>query len=134
MIERDYLMRILRQFFDVLQKLINGYDPEKDEVIEIQLSGLCENYLGFDFAFIENNDIDRILEITNGLSTSDAEAKLAMLSELLYTWVTLPAGKEVNRNVATKALTLLLHVEDVSRSFSFERQQRIAELQELIGR
>ena len=133
MIERDYLMRILRQFFDVLQKLINGYDPEKDECIEVQLNGLCESYVGFDIPFIENNDIDRILEITEGLSPSDGEAKLAMLSELLYTWVTMPAGKEVNTNLAAKALALLLHVDEVSSTFSFERQQRIAELQELIG-
>ena len=133
MIERDYLMRILSQFFDVLQKLVNGYDPEKDESVEVQLNELCERYVGIDIPFIEDNEIDYILEITKDLSPSDAETKLTMLSELLFTLVTMPENKEVNTNLAVKALALLLHIDEVSRAFSFERQQRIAELQELIG-
>lgn len=132
MIERDYLMRILRQFFDVLQKLINGYNPEQDEYIEVQLNGLCENYVGIDLSFVENNDLDCILDITKGLSPSDAEVKLTMLSELLYTWVTQPTANTNNRNVAEKALALFLHIDKESRTFSFERQQRIAHLQSLL--
>lgn len=133
MIERDYLMRILKQFLDVLQKLINGYNPEQDEYIEVQLNELCENYVGIDIPFVENNDIDRILDITKGLSPSDAVAKLAILSELLYALVTLLIPNTSSRNVTEKALVLFLHIDKESRTFSFERQQRIAHLRNLLG-
>lgn len=125
-------MRILKQFLDVLQKLINGYNPEQDECIEVQLNELCEKYVGIGLPFIESNDVDCILDITKGLSPSDSEAKLTMLSELLYTWVTLPSASVTSKHVAEKALALFLHIDKESRTFSYERQQRIAHLQSIL--
>jgi hypothetical protein len=132
MIERDYLMRILKQFFDVLNKLINNIDPEKEGDIQVQLKGLFLDYLGNDYAFFCKEPIEKIMETISTGTQTDALAKATMLSELFYNSAILSEEEDLKNMLFIKSLFLLKFIDSNSNTFSFERQRRIAELNELV--
>ncbi len=126
-------MRILQQFFNVLEKLINNFEPEKVEDIKVQLSGMYFDYLGKDISFFQNSEMDTIMKALNGGTDKEVFARFSMLSELLYYSAILSESDAVKMDLLSKVLSLLRYIDEFSGSFSFERQRRIDELEDLLG-
>ncbi len=126
-------MRILQQFFNVLEKLINNFEPEKVEDIKVQLSGMYFDYLGKDISFFQNSEMDTIMKALNGGTDKEVFARVSMLSELLYYSAILSESDAVKMDLLSKVLSLLRYIDEFSGSFSFERQRRIDELEDLLG-
>lgn len=132
MIERDYIMRILKQFFDMLQKLINNIDTSKDEVFELELSGLCEKFLGNSIEFYSNIEDHDILTALGQGSPRELQARATMLSELLYHRVVSLDNDQGKARLAKKVLTLLNFINEHSNTYSFERLSRISQMETML--
>jgi hypothetical protein len=133
MIERDYIMRILKQFFDVLQKLINNIDPDNEEGFKVELNELCELYLGNSISFYADNKNEDILSALGDRSHSEMQARATMLAEVLYHNIVITKDEDGKILLARKVLALLSFIEEHSDTYSFERLSRIAEMRQMVG-
>lgn len=132
MIERDYIMRILKQFFDMLQKLINNIDTSKEETLELELNGLCLKFLGNSIEFYSDIEDHNIIDSLGQGSPSEVQARATMLSELLYHRV-IGLDDELERTrLAKNVLTLLNYIDEHSNTYSFERFSRISQMETML--
>ncbi len=132
MLERDYIMRILQQFYNALHKLVNNIDEEKIEYIHVQLKGLYPEYLKRDDSFFYENDISTILHFLGEGKSNDSIAKITLLSELIYNDAILNSSPTLKKNLLSKALELLLFINDNGKTFSAERDSRIVQIREIL--
>lgn len=125
-------MRILQQFYNALHKLVNNIDEEKIEYIHVQLKGLYPEYLKRDDSFFYENDISTILHFLGEGKSNDSIAKITLLSELIYNDAILNSSPTLKKNLLSKALELLLFINDNGKTFSAERDSRIVQIREIL--
>ena len=132
MLERDYIMRILQQFYNALHKLVNNIDEEKIEDIHVQLKVLYPEYLKKDNTFFYENDISTILHFLGEGKSKDSIAKITLLSELIYNDAILSSNPTFKKDLLSKALGLLLFINDNGKTFSAERYSRIEQIRDIL--
>lgn len=133
MIERDYIMRILKQFFDVLQKLINNIDTDNNEDFKVELNELCEKYLGKSISFYaDDKNVDIVSALGDG-SPSEMQTRATMLAEVLYHNIGITNEEDGKVLLARKVLALLSFIEKHSNTYSLERLSRIDEMRQMVG-
>lgn len=131
MIERDYIKRIIQQFFEVLGAVLNKAQRDEPslEHTHQQLNDLCLRYIQTDLDSLLHLPIAEfnahIAELT-GQPTERSMANLTMLAELLYHHATLMP--QCTAEHLSKALYALQQLDHSSQTFSLVRQQRIAAL------
>ena len=125
-------MRILQQFYNALHKPVNNIDEEKIEYIHVQLKGLYPEYLKRDDSFFYENDISTILHFLGEGKSNDSIAKITLLSELIYNDAILNSSPTLKKNLLSKALELLLFINDNGKTFSAERDSRIVQIREIL--
>lgn len=121
MLQRDYIMRILQQFYDALHKLVNNIEAEKIEDVQLQFNGMYLNYLKKDSSFFYEKDISTILQFLGEGEDKDSLAKINMLTELLYNDALLNQNPEMKQNLLSKTLELLMLIKSKDKTFSAER-------------
>ncbi|SDD16279.1 DUF6483 family protein [Williamwhitmania taraxaci] len=86
MIERDYIMRLIKQLFDALNQLFLNRKEERIEEIQIQLNGFYEKYLGRDSSFFYSSSVQSIIgALVDGRDIQkDGLVRVEMLAERLY--------------------------------------------------
>lgn len=125
MLRRDYILRMLEQFFEVLGELLNKAGKLETEELENQLNKLYGDYLKADFEFFYNNDIDRIIEFLGRDSGNDVLYRAEMLAELLHQDGLLKTDMEMKRNLLNKALKLFEYIDTEGKTFSMERIKKM---------
>lgn len=126
-------MRLMKQFFDVLQQLVNNFDPNEKNHFEQQLNELCERFFGNDISFyLEDDDVD-IVDKLEAATNQELVAKASMLADLMYHRIAVAGSGKARANLAAKTLRLLSYVNGESNTYSFERLSRIAEMEQLIS-
>lgn len=121
MLRKDYIMRMLEQFFKVLAKLIKNENNLEIEDIEIQLAELYDTYFKNDFNFFHDSDTDRIIEFLKSDNSGDDLYKVEMLAELIYQDACLQQENEQRKSLLIKSLNLLEYLDKESKTFSMER-------------
>jgi len=125
-------MRILQQFYNALHKLVNNIDEEKIEDIHVHLKGLYPEYLKKDDTFFYENDISTILHFLGEGKSKDSIAKITLLSELIYNDAILSSNPTFKKDLLSKALGLLLFINDNGKTFSAERYSRIEQIRDIL--
>lgn len=133
MLQRDYIMRILQQFYDALHKLVNNIEAEKIEDVQLQFNGMYLDYLKKDSSFFYENDVNTILQFLGDGKDKDSIAKISMLAELLYNDAMLNQDSDTKPNLLSKTLELLLFIKEKDKTFSSERDSRIGLIKRLLN-
>ena len=133
MIERDYLMRMMQMLFDAIAKIlyrnVPGVEPD---ITEIQKSfddlynkffhQSPEHYYGI-------GKEELLVELKNeGNSEKEMFAKIQMLSELLYQDALIKNNFHERFALLEKSLFLLEYLDRNSRTFAWDRDQKLEEI------
>jgi len=123
MYERDYIKRLIQQLFDSIRKLLENPKEDNIEDIQIQYKDLYDKFLGHNYSFYYNEDIEIIIESFS--SQKDSIGRIEMLAELLYNDASLQKDISIKNNLFTKSLALYKYIDENSDTYSIERVKRI---------
>jgi len=123
MYERDYIKRLIQQLFDSIRKLLENPKEDNIENIQIQYKDLYDKFLGHNYSFYYNEDIEIIIESFS--SQKDSIGRIEMLAELLYNDASLQKDISIKNNLFTKSLALYKYIDENSDTYSIERVKRI---------
>ena len=122
MFERDYIMRILQNFFEDVAKIIHGKHRPDDEQLEA-FGDLYQNYLKNDRAYYYRTSSESLIVSFN--NDPDGMYKAEMLAILLYHDASLQKEEAIRKALLEKSLALLRYVDAQSKVFSPERKKMI---------
>ncbi len=134
MIERDYIMRLIKQFFDALYRLKNKVNETNKEFTHTEIRDLYKEYFGRDYLFFHQTDAESLIVfVYENNRLFDVLYKMEMLAELIYNDALLTDTQEQQIDLFSKALNLYSHLEEKSNTFSMERQNKIMEISKLLA-
>ena len=139
MIERDFIMRMLQQFFEALAKLIHhksllkGEYPDYSEIQE-RYNKMYDQFFHKQANYFYETDEETILDnlLKEGYSERDMLAKMQMIAELLYQDGLIKKDVLEKCNLLEKALYLFDYIESKSNTYSWERSQKIEDIKKAI--
>ena len=131
MIERDYLMRMLQEFFSMIAKLVRMKVEHPDMTLtQERFNEMYKQFFRKPAAYFYDLRKEDILnELTNEeLSESEQNAMIQMLSELLYQDGLIKKDKVEKILLLEKALFLLKYLESNSKTYSWDREQKMGDI------
>jgi len=135
MIERDYIMRMLQDFFIMIAKIMRRKEETLD-MTPIQES-FYDMYKQFfrhsaeHFYAMEKEEI--LAELAKDeLSETEQHAMIQMLAELLYQDGLIKNDTVVKIPLLEKSLFLLSYLDKNSKTFSWEREQKIDDIHKIL--
>lgn len=137
MIERDYIMRILQEFFEAIAKVmrreIPGQEPDLSEIQE-RFREMYKQFFRKPAEYFYETEKEDILESLKkeGRSDKDTFAKAQMLSELLYQDGRIKKDISERCMLLEKALYLLEYLDRDSRTFSWDRGQKMEDIRKML--
>jgi len=135
MVERDYLMRMLQDFFSMIAKLVRlkVEEPDKNNIQE----RFYEVYRQFfrkpaDYFYaLEKENIPDALTREN-MSEAEHFAIVQMLSELLYQDGLIKNDIVEKISLLEKSLYLLKYLESNSKTYSWDREQKMNDIHKIL--
>lgn len=136
MIEQDYILKILQEFFEAIAKVVrhsNDDDESATADMQARYDAIYEQFFRYPahhFYEIEKEDLLDDLWTEN--SERKAMAKMRMLSELLYRDALIK--KDVSRrcDLLEKSLLLLEFLQRNSKTYSWDQENRMAYIRTLL--
>ena len=126
-------MRLLQQFFETLEKLVEERDKKNGPELQLQLQSIYRAYFNHPPTFYYNQDAEYILnEMGQNYGGEELLTRIDMLSELLHQDALLKEPEE-QKYLLRKSLFLLKYLDEHSNTFSFERKGKIEEIEKKIG-
>ena len=126
-------MRLLQQFFEALEKLVEERDKKNGPELQLQLQSIYRAYFNHPPTFYYNQDAEYILnEMGQNYGGEELLTRINMLSELLHQDALLKEPEE-QKYLLRKSLFLLKYLDEHSNTFSFERKGKIEEIEKKIG-
>lgn len=133
MLQRDYIMRLLQDFVEALEKLVEERDKHDGPELQLQLQSIYRAYFNHPHTFYYNQDAEYILnDLGQNYGGEELLTRIEMLSELLYQDALLKELEE-QKYLLRKSLYLLIYLDEHSDTFSFERRGKISEIEKKIG-
>jgi len=133
MVERDYIMRMLQEFFEAIAKVVRrespGMEPDLSH-IQAQFNDMYRQFFRLPAGHFYDTEKEEILDglMTEGRSNSDTFARIQMLSELLYQDGLIKKEISERCSLLEKSLFMLEFLDSHSRTFSWDRRQKIEEI------
>ncbi len=132
MLQRDYILRLIREFTEALEELWNEKEKKETTEVQEQLQTLYRAYFNHPPTFYYEQDAEYIMnDLRQNYEEESFLGRIDMLSELMYRDALLKAPEEQNY-LAGKALYLLTYLDEHSNTFSFERRRKICEIAEKV--
>ena len=126
-------MRLLQQFFEALEKLVEERDKKNGPELQLQLQSIYRAYFNHPPTFYYDQDAEYILnEMRQNYGGEELLTRINMLSELLHQDALLKEPEE-QKYLLRKSLFLLKYLDEHSNTFSFERKGKIEEIEKKIG-
>ena len=126
-------MRLLQQFFEALEKLVEERDKKNGPELQLQLQSIYRAYFNHPPTFYYNQDAEYILnEMGQNYGGEELLTRIDMLSELLHQDALLKEPEE-QKHLLRKSLFLLKYLDEHSDTFSSERRGKIGEIEKKIG-
>lgn len=125
MFEKDYLMRLFKEFLDGINEVLFHIKNEKQEQVQLQIEELYNKYFKVERYFVHQNNAETII---NTLTTTDNQAsaiKCEILAELLFIEVQLCTPEKNQEDLYQKALFFFEYAENNSNIFSENRSNKI---------
>lgn len=133
MLQRDYIMRLLQDFVEALEKLVEERGKHNGPELQLQLQSIYRAYFNHPHTFYYNQDAEYILnDLGQNYGGEELLTRIEMLSELLYQDALLKEPEE-QKYLLRKSLYLLIYLDEHSDTFSFERRGKISEIEKKIG-
>lgn len=133
MLQRDYIMRLLQQFVEALEKLVEEKNKKDEPELQVQLQSMYRAYFHHPPTFYYGQDAEYILnDLGQSYGGEELFTRIDMLSELLYQDAMLKVPEE-QKHLLRKSLFLLKYVDEHSGTFSFERRERMDRTEKKIG-
>jgi len=135
MIARDYILRILQEFFDAIAKAIHkdipGQEPDLARVQE-RFNDIYRQFFRRPAEHFYQTSKEDILAELSDEDADSTTAKVQMLSELLYRDALIKSDLHDRCNLLEKALFMLEYLDCNSRTFSWDRGQRIGDIKKML--
>lgn len=131
MIHKDYLLRILQQFFEEIAKYLRNkkeYEIENPQ-LQTQLTGLYTTFFNQTADFYISKSAD---EIIASFDEQERPIKIEMLSELIYQDALLKPQGETRQQLLQKSLDLFEYLNAHSATYSIPREQEMEQIKHLI--
>lgn len=134
MLERDYIMRLILQFFEALEKLKEEREKGKEEATLQQDTGsMYRCYFQQSERFFYEQDVPFIMHyLGTAFPPQELLQRIEILAELFYFDASLKKSDAERNSLLKKALELLQYLDTHSNTFSLERRQKIREISETI--
>lgn len=128
MLRRDYIMNLIRLFFEALGKFLRNKEGKDADILRPELNELYKRFLNEPRDYYYNLSVEEIID-----SFTDEEKlyKLEIVAELFYQDALI--GKEVNQQLLGKSLALFRYIDLNSDTFSFDRQRKVMEIESLLS-
>lgn len=122
MLERDYIMRLVREFFEALELLKRKDLKERKD----ELERMYKQYVG-PYAFYHAASVDGIMDSMRQYAPAERLPRLEMLAELYYAETALVSAPE-REMLLEKALSLFSFVDSHDRTYDMTRLGKMAEI------
>lgn len=133
MLQRDYILRLARQFVEALEKLVEERKKKDDTELQLQFQSIYRTYFNHPHTFYYDQDAEYILnDLGQNYEGEELLVRIDMLSELLYQDALLKVPAE-QHFLLKKSLFLLKYMDEHSDTFSLERRRKISEIEEKIS-
>lgn len=133
MLEKDYIMRLIRQFFEALEKLKEKKGKENETTLQMETSGMYRSYFHQPQDFFYEAGMDIILAYMQARFTEEeCLQRIELLAELIHFDASLKSSKEEQTALEQKALELLNFADTHSDTFSFGRRQKMKEIEDFL--
>lgn len=132
MLQRDYIMRLVRELGEVLEKLLEEREKKDLSEIQLQIRSIYRTYFNHPHSFYYEQDTEYILnDLCKNYSWEELLLRIDMLSEVMYQDALLKETAE-QKYMLGKALYLLRYLDTHSDTFSFERRRKISEMETML--
>lgn len=133
MLERDYIKRLIRQFFEAIEKLKEERDKKNTPELQLQANSMYRAFFMQPASFFYEQDVEFILmQLQEDFPEKGFLPRVEMLSELFYFDYILQNNPETGNMLLKKSYELLSYYDTHCDTFSFERRKKIAEIKQLI--
>ncbi len=133
MLQRDYILRLVREFTEALEKLLEEKEKKDVPEVQVQLQSMYRAYFNHPPSFYYEQDAEYILNDLQQHYEGEAFlGRIDMLSELMYQDALLKVPEE-QAFLSKKVLCLLKYLDAHSDTFSFERRRKISEMEKKAG-
>lgn len=129
MFERDYILRLLNQFFDDLNMFINSRKKDK----QTYMLFLYNTYVG-DYSFFHMESIDVILESFNKYGADERFERMQMLAELYFQEAQLGMLEAEICHLYQKSLAIWECIQMNTNVYSIDRIQKIKLIRSILQR
>lgn len=128
MIQQDYFIRVIREFFDALARAMNLKDmTDRSKAIH----DLYQQYLG-EYEYFQNATVEDALEHFSQYPEDKGISCVEMLAELYYAEADTRAYP-INETLMERALALFEYVNRNGKAYSFDRTQKIDLIRQRLG-
>ena len=128
MLQRDYIMRLIREFMAALQLLLEGDDVERRRE---QLVKLYEQYIG-PYTLYHNATVDEAMRALATYDEGQRLERMEMLAELYYAEADTLTGPDRDF-LLDKAFALFSFIERNGRTFSIDRRYKMGRIKAALG-
>lgn len=128
MLERDYIMRLIREFMAALARIL---EKKEIEGRREALRKLYEQYVGpYDFYHVMS--VNDIMTSFGKYPENERLYRMEMLAELYYAESDM-LTEPMRGNVLRLAFSLFDFIDRNGRTFSFDRKQKMEEIRNALG-
>lgn len=131
-VERDYIMRILREFFEAIAKVVRATPGQEPDFTQMQkrFDEMYRQFFRKPAGHFYETEKEIILDelAQNGRSDEDVFAMAQMLAELLYQDAQIKKQIPEKCMLLEKALYLFEYLNQNSRTYSWDREQKISDI------
>lgn len=126
MLERDYIMRLIREFAEALELMLKkDIRKRQDEIIK-----MYDQYVG-PYAFYHTAAIEDVMQSFEQFKSGERLHRMEMLAELYYAEADTQLGPTRDM-LLQKALTLFYFIDRHDKTYSFDRLAKISHIKETI--
>lgn len=129
--EKDYLMRLMQNFFLALDRIVNARRNEEYEVVLSELEVTFMAFFQQNLAFFDAMTPDEIVAFFK--DDPYPSEKVEMVAMLLFEAGVVSSEPEVQRRRLTTVNTLIGHLSDVRRSVSLDHMAKQQFIQKRLG-
>lgn len=122
--ERDYILRVIQEFFKLINGLLGKLNEDNADEIHKQLQEVYSSYFDRSCQFFYRLSCDEMITLIDNDDQFRHVEKVEMLSELLYRDGLFTSNDVLRKDLLCKALALIERIEKQSKSFSVERNDR----------
>lgn len=134
MLEKDYIMRLIRQFFEALEKLKEKREKHPEANIQVEVSDLYTTYFRQPAPFFYEAKPEIIVGYMQArFSQEEYLQRVELLTELLYFDATIKTSEEERKTLLEKVLGLLTFLDTHSDTFSLDRRRKMEKIETLLN-